>query len=98
MCRVLRPGGMIILGTPDYATIGWRIIEPVYGFLMPGGYKDEHITHYTLAQLTEILGRHGIEIGETAYVAGSELILKCRKVERGALAGSGAAAPASTAA
>ena len=52
MYRVLRPGGMIILGTPDYATIGWRIIEPIYGFLMPGGYKDEHITHYTLAQLT----------------------------------------------
>src|SRR5271156_3197420 len=36
MCRVLRPGGMIILGTPDYATIGWRIIEPIYGFVMPG--------------------------------------------------------------
>ena len=49
MRRVLRTGGMLILGTPDYATLGWRIIEPIYGFLMPGGYKDEHITHYTLA-------------------------------------------------
>src|SRR5271166_2760339 len=98
MCRVLRPDGALIIGTPDYATIGWRIIEPIYGFLMPGGYKDEHITHYTLAQLTEILGRHGIEIEETAYVAGSELILKCRKVEPAALAGSDVAASASTAA
>ena len=81
MCRVLRPGGMLILGTPDYATIGWRIIEPIYGFLMPGGYKDEHITHYTLERLREILSRYGIAIEETAYIARSELILRCRKAE-----------------
>ncbi len=65
---------------------------------MPGGYKDEHITHYTLDQLREILGRHGIVIEETAYVAGSELILRCRKVERQDRAGSDVAAVASTAA
>ena len=81
MCRVLRSGGMLILGTPDYATIGWRIIEPIYGFLMPGGYKDEHITHYTLERLRQILARHGIVIEETAYIVRSELILRCRKVE-----------------
>jgi predicted SAM-dependent methyltransferase len=94
MYRVLRPGGMLILGTPDYATIGWRIIEPIYGFLMPGGYKDQHITHYTLAQLREILARYNIAIEETAYVAGSELILKCRKAANVARAGAEVAAVA----
>src|SRR5271168_3422076 len=53
MRRVLRTGGMLILGTPDYATLGWRIIEPIYGFVMPGGYTDQHITRYTLAQRAE---------------------------------------------
>ena len=81
MCRVLRTGGRLILGTPDYATIGWRIIEPIYGFLMPGGYKVEHITHYTLDRLREMFARHGIVIEETAYIVRSELILRCRKVE-----------------
>ena len=98
MRRVLRTGGTLILGTPDYATIGWRIIEPIYGFLMPGGYKDEHITHYTLDQLREILARHGIVIEETAYIARSELILRCRKVELEVRARSDVAAVASTAA
>jgi glycosyltransferase involved in cell wall biosynthesis len=98
MCRVLRPGGVLILGTPDYATIGWRVIEPLYGFLMPGGYKDEHITHYTLAQLTEILNRYGIAIEETAYIARSELILRCRKVAPAAGEGRNVAGEASTAA
>src|SRR5260221_9708328 len=80
MNRVLRPGGMLILETPDYSTLGWQIIEPVYGFLMPGGYKDEHITHYSLEKLSEILPRYGFAIEETNYIAGSDLMLRCRKV------------------
>jgi len=79
MNRVLRPGGMLIVGTPDYATLGWRIIEPLYGMLMPGGYRDEHITHYTRASLQELLDRRGLVHEETAYVARSELILRYRK-------------------
>jgi dolichol-phosphate mannosyltransferase len=83
LTRVLRPGGLLVLGTPDYDTIGWRVIEPLYGFFAPGGYEDEHITHYTLASLTELVGPLGLEIVETAYVLGSELILALRKREDG---------------
>jgi glycosyltransferase involved in cell wall biosynthesis len=81
MRRVLRPGGMLILETPDYATLGWRIIEPIYGFLMPGGYKHEHITHYSLEKLKEILPRHGFAIDESTYIGGSDLLLRCHKTE-----------------
>jgi predicted SAM-dependent methyltransferase len=81
MKRVLRPGGMLVIGTPDYDTIGWRTIEPLYGLLQPGGYKDEHITHYTRASLTEILERHGFIYEETAYILKSELIMRFRKPE-----------------
>jgi dolichol-phosphate mannosyltransferase len=77
--RVLRPGGLLILGTPDYATIGWRVIEPLYGFFAPGGYKDEHITHYTRASLTAVAASHGFELINYAYVLRSELVLALRK-------------------
>ncbi len=97
MRRVLRTGGRLILGTPDYSTIGWRIIEPLYGFVMPGGYKDEHITHYSQEELREILPRHGFVVEEAAYIARSELILRCRKVELEDLARTDVAAVASTA-
>jgi hypothetical protein len=76
---VLRPGGLLILGTPDYATIGWRVIEPLYGLAAPGGYKDEHITHYTLASLRERAERHGYDLIDSAYVCRSELIMALRK-------------------
>jgi len=81
MKRVLRPGGMLVIGTPDYDTIGWRTIEPLYGLLQPGGYKDEHITHYTRTRLAEILERHGFIYEETAYILKSELIMRFRKPE-----------------
>jgi dolichol-phosphate mannosyltransferase len=77
--RVLRPGGLLILGTPDYATIGWRVIEPLYGFFAPGGYKDEHITHYTKATLSELAASYGFELIDHAYVFRSELVLALRK-------------------
>jgi len=79
MYRVLQPGGTLVLGTPDYSTAGWRAIEPIYSALTPGGYQDENITHYTLDKLREILSRYGMAIEETGYIAGSELILRCRK-------------------
>ncbi|MGZ6195928.1 MAG: hypothetical protein ACXWML_11960, partial [Candidatus Binataceae bacterium] len=47
----------------------------------PGGYKDEHITHYTRARLIEILERHGFIYEETAYILRSELIMRFRKPE-----------------
>ncbi|HLH75378.1 MAG TPA: glycosyltransferase [Candidatus Binataceae bacterium] len=79
MVRVLRPGGQLIVGTPDYATIGWRMIEPIYGALMPGGYRDEHISHYTRQSLAQLLERRGLVHEATAYVARSELIMRYRK-------------------
>jgi SAM-dependent methyltransferase len=83
LTRVLRPGGLLILGTPDYDTIGWRTIEPLYGLAAPGGYKDEHITHYTRASLAELATRHGLEVLEHAYVLRSELIMLMRKTDDG---------------
>ncbi len=79
MSRVLTPGGTLIIGTPDYDTRGWRIIEPLYGRLIPGGYRDEHITHYTRESLTRILNKHGFVAQQAAYVAGSELIMRWHK-------------------
>ncbi len=79
MWRVLRPGGMLIIGTPDYATWQWRTIEPIYGMLMPWAYRDEHISHYTRQDLSGLLERMGFIHEETAYIAHAELIMRYRK-------------------
>ena len=59
MWRVLRPGGTLILGTPDYARWSWVVLEWIYGKVLPGAYAHEHITHYTRKSLAEKLAARG---------------------------------------
>lgn len=80
MKRILRPGGILILGTPDYSKLSWRVIDFLYGLLLPGGYKDKHITKYTNSSLRNMLLDHGFSILSQRYVCGAELIIKARKI------------------
>ena len=79
LCRVLKPGGRLVLGTPDYANWQWVYIEKLYG-LVPGGYKDEHISHYTNRELVEIMGDRGLRFEEERYILQGELIQAFRKL------------------
>jgi len=77
--RVLEPGGRLILGTPDYDRWRWRALEWLYGRLAPGGYADEHITHYGRTNLAAYLRARGMTLDAIEYVGGSEMVLSLRK-------------------
>lgn len=95
MDRVLRPGGTLILGTPDYGGWLWPVLEWIYGKILPGAYADEHITHFTQVDLAARLRAAGYEILDCEYVGYAEMIFKARRlpsVAAAALPTSGAAA------
>jgi dolichol-phosphate mannosyltransferase len=77
--RVLRPGGILVVGTPDYGRWLWWVLEWVYGKVLPGAYAHEHITHYTRTQLHAELSALGYEILDCRYVGFCEMIVKARK-------------------
>jgi dolichol-phosphate mannosyltransferase len=79
LARVLAPGGVLVLGTPDYGSWQWPFIERCYRLFKPDGYADEHITHYTFDMLKQRIGAMGFDLEEYAYILGGELILKARK-------------------
>lgn len=79
MWRILRPGGMLIIGTPDYGRRLWWLLEWVYGKVLPGAYAHQHITHFTREGLEAELRPLGFEILECRYVGFCEMILKVRK-------------------
>jgi ubiquinone/menaquinone biosynthesis C-methylase UbiE len=79
MWRVLRPGGTLILGTPDYSRRLWLMLEWVYGKVLPGAYAHEHITHYTAAGLAARLKEMGFDVLDCQYVGFCEMIFKARK-------------------
>lgn len=78
--RVLGPGGVLIIGTPDYARASWRILEWLYSKVAPRAYAEQHITHYTNEELSALLAGAGFEVLDCQYVLGSEMIFKAAKV------------------
>ncbi|HPC17035.1 MAG TPA: glycosyltransferase [Candidatus Hydrogenedentes bacterium] len=79
LSRILRPGGTLVLGTPDYDTWTWPILEWLYGKMAPGAYADQHVTHYSYRTLDDALRRRNYEILAHDYVGGGELIVQARK-------------------
>ena len=79
LTRVLRPGGTLILGTPDYGRRLWWILEWIYGKVLPGAYAHEHTTHYTRASLIQRMLAHGFTIRNLQYVGFCEMIFQARK-------------------
>lgn len=83
LCRVLQPGGRLVLGTPDYANWEWVWTEKLYGFFAPGAYADEHIAHYTRKELIELFEKCGFRLEQARYILRGELILAFRKTVNG---------------
>jgi dolichol-phosphate mannosyltransferase len=79
--RVLKPGGTMVIGTPDYGRAAWRITEWIYSRVLPYAYADDHITHYTRYRLTEELARAGFATLRYEYILGGELVMLCVKRE-----------------
>lgn len=78
--RVLKKDGILILGTPDYSKLSWVLIEWLYKKLVPGGYADEHISHYSRTSLVEKMQGLGFKLEAYKYICNAELICKFRKV------------------
>jgi dolichol-phosphate mannosyltransferase len=81
MVRVLRPGGTLVLGTPDYGKWTWRALEGLYKKVFPQGYATEHINPYTRRELRQEIERLGLVVMDLQYVGGSEMIFKAVRPE-----------------
>lgn len=77
--RIAKPGGSVILGTPDFNRLSWNITEFFYDILMPFAYGEEHCTHYSNKTLREEMRRVGLKIQRSVYLFGSSLFVVARK-------------------
>lgn len=85
MRRVLRRGGLLVIGTPDYGRFAWRILEALYRWVAPGAYAVQHVTRYTRSSLTDLLQRLGFRLQRMAYICASELVIRCVRADGDAL-------------
>ena len=69
--RVLRPGGRIILTTPNYASL-WPALEFVLNRVSPVSYEDQHISQYMPSKASAMLkevGFSGVEAAAFLFTA-----------------------------
>ncbi|MFH0876152.1 MAG: glycosyltransferase [archaeon] len=79
--RVLKKGGVLIIGTPDYSKVTWRMVGGIYNLVLGGAYGDKYncVSQYTYDELSGKLKSLGFNISEAKYIYNSELIVKAVK-------------------
>ena len=82
LCRVLKPGGRLVLGTPDYSRREWVYLEKLYKRIVPD-VPNEHAARYSRTELLALLDRKGLTHEATHYIARAELIMAFRRPGRG---------------
>jgi len=56
--RVLRPGGRVLVTTPNYASL-WPVMEFVVNRVSPISYQEQHVMHFTRIRLQNFLNECG---------------------------------------
>ena len=79
LARVLKPGGKLLITTPDYGRFLWPLIERLYRILVPGGYGDTHISKYGFAQLVNEMRKRGFEVVKSSDMFWAILIILFEK-------------------
>lgn len=82
--RILKNKGTLIMGSPDYSKLAWRLIESLYNFIKFGGkytYSRYRIRRYERKQMAKLLRDAGFAIDGSKYILLSELIIKSNAVK-----------------
>ena len=79
MNRVLKPGGQLVLATPDFGSRIWRLIEWTYGLTMRNGYHEDHISPFTKESILELGRTNGFRCERIEQVARCDMVLDFRK-------------------
>jgi SAM-dependent methyltransferase/putative flippase GtrA len=74
LSRVTHKNGVVIISTPDYASIRWNIIEVFYGLLMHSGYELEHGSKFTQTGLVALCNAYGMELKSVKRVFGCDMV------------------------
>lgn len=77
--RVLAPGGRLILATPDYGRLRWRLLGALYSRIVPGAVWAPPLVRYSRDRLVDQASAHGLAFETAREILGAEMVLVFRK-------------------
>jgi SAM-dependent methyltransferase len=83
MSRVVRPGGRLVVSTPDYGRRRWRVLGALYSRIVPGAVWTPPLARYSRRRLVDEVEGLGLTLEATRDILGAEMILAFRKAEQG---------------
>ncbi len=81
MSRVVRPGGRLILSTPDYGRRRWRVLGALYSRIVPGAVWMPPLVRYSRHRLVDAVEGRGLKAEAARDILGAEMILAFRKAD-----------------
>jgi len=81
MVDLTKSGGTVIIATPDYNKPLWRVVEHIYGVLMPSAYANDHKVKFNEETLIKICESYGLVHTKTNRVLGCDMV--CRFIKKG---------------
>ena len=81
MSMATKPGGTVIIATPDYSSFMWRAIERVYGILMPSAYAGDHKVKFSEKLLITWCQIYNLDHVKTSKVLNCDMV--CQFVKKG---------------
>lgn len=78
--RVTSKNGIAVIATPDFGSRTWKMIERLYGILMPHGYHDDHVFPMTESKLINIMKENGFMLLRMKKIFGADMIASFIKV------------------
>jgi dolichol-phosphate mannosyltransferase len=79
MTRVVRPGGRLVVATPDYGRRRWRALGALYRHIVPGAGDHPPRARYSRRRLVEEMERRGMRLEAERHILGAEMILAFNK-------------------
>jgi dolichol-phosphate mannosyltransferase len=82
LARVLKPGGKLVVTTPDYGHAIWPTVERVYEALLKHRREGHaHLSRFSADSLTRALAEHGLRVTHSERFWGSILLVTAEKVQ-----------------
>jgi len=76
--RVLKPGGALVLGTPNYQSPLWNLIEKIYLFVVAGGNRHNPRARYSKNEAKALVMEAGFKIVDEKCILNSEVIFSAK--------------------